>query len=160
LIDLNGITSLTSERIQILENLCNKLSNEPKIRFCGVINSMGKIVAGGFKDDIKPLDSEDQRRMLYMQSSLELSMKGEFDENLGCVNYITTYRDNVVLINIPMRNHLILMSAERNAGTEQIVKNTISLFESNNVFGDDDRKYPSSDNFALSEVKVQNNSLI
>jgi len=95
---------------------------------------MGKIVAGGFKDDIKPLDSDDQRRMLYMQSTLELSMKGEFDENLGCVNYITTYRDNVVLINIPMCNHLILMSAERNANTEQIVKNTISLFESNNVF--------------------------
>ncbi len=136
LIDLNGNTSLTFEQTQILENLCNKLSNEPKIRFCGVINSMGKIVAGGFKDDIKPLDSEDQRRMLYMQSSLELSMKGEFDENLGCVNYITTYRDNVVLINIPMKryNHLVLISAERNANTEQIVKNTISLFESNNVF--------------------------
>lgn len=119
---------------------------------------MGKIVAGGFKDDIKPLDTEDQRRMLYMQSSLELSMKGEFDENLGCVNYITTYRDNLVLINIPLRNHLILMSAERNVDTEQIVKNTISLFESNNVFRDDDRKFPLSDNFALSEVKVQNNS--
>ena len=85
-------------------------------------------------------------------------MKGEFDENLGCVNYITTYRDNLVLINIPLRNHLILMSAERNVDTEQIVKNTISLFESNNVFRDDDRKFPLSDNSALSEVKVQNNS--
>ena len=155
---MNGITSLTFEQISLIENLCNKLSNDPKIRFCGVINSMGKIVAGGFKDDIKPLDTEDQRRMLYMQSCLELSMKGEFDENLGCVNYITTYRDNLVLINIPLRNHLILMSAERNVDTEQIVKNTISLFESNNVFRDDDRKFPLSDNFALSEVKVQNNS--
>ena len=47
---------------------------------------MDKIVAVGFKDDIKPLDSDDQRRMLYMQSTLELSMKGEFDENLGGVN--------------------------------------------------------------------------
>lgn len=152
---MNSTTSLTSEQVQVLENLCNKLSNEPKIRFCGVINSMGKIVAGGFKDDIKPLDNEDQRRMLYMQSSLELSMKQDFDENLGCVNYITTYRDNVVLINIPMRNHLILMSAERNADTEQIVKNTTSLFEKNNVFGDDDdRKYPSRDDSTLSKVKV------
>lgn len=133
---MNGITSLTSEQIQVLENLCNKISNEAKIRFCGVINSMGKIVAGGFKDDIKPLDSDDQRRMLYMQSTLELSMKGEFDENLGHVNYITTYRDNVVLINMPMKkyNHLVLISAERNSDVEQIVKNTICLFESNNVF--------------------------
>jgi hypothetical protein len=133
---LNGI-ALTSEQVQILENICNKISSEPKIRFCGVINSMGKIVAGGFKDDIKPLDSEDQRRMLYMQSTLELSMKGEFDENLGHVNYVTTYRDNVVLINIPIKrfNHLVLISAERNSKTEQIVNDTISLFENNNVFG-------------------------
>jgi len=113
---------------------------------------MGKIVAGGFKDDIKPLDSDDQRRMLYMQSTLELSMKGEFDENLGCVNYITTYRDNVVLINIPMKryNHLVLISAERNADTEQIVKNTISLFESNNVFEIGNKTDALNDNSILS----------
>ena len=116
---------------------------------------MGKIVAGGFKDDIKPLDSEDQRRMLYMQSSLELSMKEEFDENLGCVNYITTYRDNVVLINIPMRNHLVLMSAERNINTEQIVKNTISLFESNNVFEIGNKIDALNDNSILSTKFVQ-----
>jgi hypothetical protein len=155
LIDLNDNTSLTFEQTQILENLCNKLSNEPKIRFCGVINSMGKIVAGGFKDDIKPLDSEDQRRMLYMQSSLELSMKEEFDENLGCVNYITTYRDNVVLINIPMRNHLVLMSADRNVNTEQIVKNTISLFENNNVFEIGNKIDALNDNSILSTKFVQ-----
>lgn len=113
---------------------------------------MGKIVVGGFKDDIKPLDSEDQRRMLYMQSSLELSMKEEFDENLGCVNYITTYRDNVVLINMPMKryNHLVLISAERNADVEQIVKNTISLFESNNVFEIRNKTDILNDNSTLS----------
>ena len=154
---MNSITSLTSEQIQVLENICNKMSDEPKIRFCGVINSMGKIVAGGFKDDIKPLDSEDQRRMLYMQSTLELSMKGEFDENLGCVNYITTYRDNVVLINMPMKryNHLVLISAERNANVEQIVKNTISLFESNNVFEIGDKTDVLNDNFILSTTATR-----
>jgi hypothetical protein len=156
LINLNGNISLTSKQIHVLENLCNKLSNEPKIRFCGVINSMGKIVAGGFKDDIKPLDSEDQRRMLYMQSTLELSMKGEFDENLGCVNYITTYRDNVVLINVPMKkyNHLVLISAERNTDTEQIVKYTISLFESNNVF-EIETKYTLNDDSMLSTTATK-----
>ena len=157
MIDLNGITALTSEQVHVLENLCNKLSSEPKIRFCGVINSMGKIVAGGFKDDIKPLDSDDQRRMLYMQSTLELSMKGEFDENLGRVNYITTYRDNVVLINMPMKkyNHLVLISAERNSDTEQIVKNTISLFESNNVFEIETESNTLNDDFILSTIATK-----
>ena len=64
-------------------------------------------------------------------------MKGEFDENLGCVNYITTYLDNVVLINILIKryNHLVLISAEQNSDVEQIVNVTNSFFESNNGFG-------------------------
>jgi len=120
---LNSVTPLTSEQVQILEKLCNKLCNEPKIRFCGVINSLGRIVTGGFRDDIRPLDNEDQRRMLYMQSTLELSMKREFDDNLGNVDFITTYRDNVALINIPIQqNHLLLISVERNAEIERIHK--------------------------------------
>ena len=93
-------------------------------------------MTGGFSDGIEPLDNEDQRRMLYMQSTLDLSMKGEFDENLGNVNFITTYRDNVAIINIPLQqNYLLLMSVERNAEIEQIVKSTIDLFESNGVLG-------------------------
>ena len=65
---------------EALENLCNKLCNEPKIRFCGVINPLGRLVIGGFRDGIKPLENEDQRQMLYIQSYLEMSMKGEFDD--------------------------------------------------------------------------------
>lgn len=143
--------SLTNETIQILENLCQKLCNEPKIRFCGVINSLGRIVTGGFKDGIQPLDNEDQQRMLYMQSTLDRTMKEEFDDTLGNVNFITTYRDNVAIINIPMQqNYLLLLSVERNAEIEQIVNNTIDLFESNGVLGGRRKSSPSDNNSSSS----------
>ena len=136
---------------KVLENLCHTLCNEPKIRFCGVINSLGRIVTGGFRDGIKPLDNEDQRRMLYIQSTLELSMKGEFDDTLGNVNFISTYRDNVTLISIPMQqNYLLMMSVERNAEIEQIVKNAISLFESNGILGGRKKSIPSNNDSTLS----------
>ncbi len=130
---------LTAEGLEVL---CNRLCNEPKIRFCGIINSFGRLVTGGFRNGIKPLDNEDQRRMLYIQATLELFMKREFDDTLGSVNFITTYRDNVALITIPMpQDHLLIISVERNAQIEQIVKKTISLFESNGMLG---RKIKSS----------------
>jgi hypothetical protein len=139
--------SLTTKAI---ENLCHKICKEPKIRFCGVINALGRMVTGGFSDGIKPLDSEDLRRMLYIQSTLELSMKREFDDALGTVNYITTYRDNVALITIPMsQNYLLLMSVERNAEIEQIVKNTASLFESNGMLSKRSKSVPSNNNSTL-----------
>lgn len=119
-----------------LEILCNRLCNEPKIRFCGIINSMGKSVTCGFKNNINPLNNEDQRQMLCIESSLELSMKNEFNETLGNVNFITTYRDNIALITIPMQqNYLLLMSVERNAEIEPIVKRAVNLFEKNSLLG-------------------------
>lgn len=117
-----------------LEILCQRLCSEPKIRFCGVINSLGRIVTGGFKDGIQPIDNDSLRKMLYIQSTLELSMKREFDEALGNTNYITTHRDNVAIITIPiLQNCLLLLSVERNADIEQIVKKATNLFECNGI---------------------------
>ena len=133
-----------------LEILCHRVCKEPKVRFCGVINPLGRLVIGGFRDGIKPLDNEEQRQMLYIQSYLEMSMKGEFDDTLGIVNFITTYRDNVVLITIPMQqNYLLLMSVERNAEIEQIVKSTINIFESNGMLGGRNKSDPSNNSSTL-----------
>ncbi|MDH3677267.1 MAG: hypothetical protein OEQ12_03090 [Nitrosopumilus sp.] len=143
---------LTTEGLGIL---CHKICNEPKIRFCGIINSQGRIVTGGFRNEIKPLDNEDLRRMLYMQSSLELSMKGEFDDSLGNVNFITTYRDNVTIITVPIKqNYLLLMSVERNTEIQQIVKKTISLFESNGLMSRKNTLIPSKSCSILSSKCV------
>jgi len=125
-----------SKQFAIVDTLCNKICNEPKIRFCGVINAMGRLVSGSFKDGIMPLDTDQQRQMLYMQSKLELSMKSEFNANLGHVNYILTYRDNLVIINIPIKNqeYHILISAERIADVQKIAENVINLFEDESIF--------------------------
>ena len=121
-------------KTETLESLCHKLCNEPKVRFCGVVNPLGRLVTGGFRDGIKPLNNEDQRQMLYIQSYLEMSMKGEFDDTLGNVNYITTYRDNAALITIPIQqNNLLVMSVERNAEIKQIIQIATGLFESSGI---------------------------
>jgi len=125
-------TPLTNEGFEIL---CQRICQEPKIRFCGIINSLGRIITGGFKDGIQPIDNEGLRRMLYMQSTLELSMKEEFDDVLGNVNYISTLRDNIAIIIIPiLQNFHLLMSVERNADIEQIVKKVTNLFVCNGIF--------------------------
>jgi hypothetical protein len=122
---------LTDEGFEIL---CQRLCKESKIRFCGIVNSLGSIITGDFKEGIQPIDNKGLRRMLYMQSTLELSMKGEFDEYLGTVNYVTTYRDNVAIIIIPMlQKYHMLMSVERNADIVEIVKKVTNLFDCNGI---------------------------
>lgn len=123
--------ALTFEQNNLLDIFCKIVCKKPKIRFCGIINSMGRMVAGSFKDNILPLDNEEQRQMLYMQSKLELSMKAEFNENLGNVNFVVTFRDNVIIINIPSDNQKfhILISAERVSNPQEIVKEVANLFK-------------------------------
>ncbi|EGG41834.1 hypothetical protein Nlim_1277 [Candidatus Nitrosarchaeum limnium SFB1] len=123
------------EQSSIFYTFCNKMCSEQKIRFCGVINSMGRLIAGNFKDGIQPLDNDQQRQMLYMQSKLELSMKSDFNDNLGNVNYVLTYRDNVVIINIPLKNqpYHVLISAERITDVKKIVDDAMKLFDENST---------------------------
>lgn len=121
--------NLDFQQTTLLDDFCNTICNKPKIRFCGIINSLGRLVAGSFKDNIQPLDNDQQRQMLYIQSKLELSMKAEFNDNLGYVNYVVTYRDNVVIINIPSDNqqYHILISAERIANPQKIIADVADL---------------------------------
>lgn len=127
--DLN--TPYTNKELEIL---CNRVSNHSKIRFCCMVDSQGRSVASGFNDNVQLLNNKGQRQMLCMASQLELSTKRKFNDTLGNVNFITTYRDNIALIIIPMQqNYLLLISVERNAEIEQIVKNTISLLDSNGI---------------------------
>jgi hypothetical protein len=125
------VMPLTHNQIQVFQNICEKICSESQIKFCGAINVIGKLVAGGFKNSIKPLDNEEERKMWYMQSALEMSMKKEFSSNLGDINYIVAYRDNVTLINIPIQNHVILLSTEKNVDVKQIVDYSKNLFEHN-----------------------------
>lgn len=123
------------EQSGIFHTFCNKMCNEQKIRFCGIINSMGRLVAGNFKDGIQLLDNDQQRQMLYMRSKLELSMKNDFNDNFGNVNYVLTYRDNVVIINIPLKNqpYHVLISAERIDDVKKIIDYTMKLFDENST---------------------------
>ena len=114
----------------VLEDFCEKICAQPKVRFCGIVNSMGRLIAGGLREGIEPLENEDQRQMLYIQSFLEMSMKRDFDETLGKVEYMATYRDNIAVITMPLRqNCLLLLSTEKNAQIKQIIQVATNLFE-------------------------------
>ena len=142
----------TPYTIKELEILCKRISYGSKVRFCTIVNSMGKSVVSSFKENIQPLNNADQIQTLCRASRLELSEKRDFNDTLGNVNFITTYRDNVALIIIPIQqNYFLLISVERNAAIEQIVKNTNSLFKTNGIVSGRDESSPLNNNSTTAE---------
>jgi len=107
--------------IESLENSCNKVLSLPKIRFVGVLDNMGNKVAGGFKEGITSYLEDKEDRMMYVQLTFEYLMRKDFDKKLGPIDYIASQRKKIVLISIPTRNYLVLISAEREVDVQYII---------------------------------------
>lgn len=91
---------------------CNNLLQDDAIRFAVFINSMGRLVAGGFKEGITPLEDEAERQKMYMELALRVSMRKDFDYSLGAVKYSASRRQNAVMISFPINSNVLLVSAE------------------------------------------------
>lgn len=110
-----------------LENKCHSLLKNDEIRFVGIINRMGNLISGGFSEGLDLLETDEKRRKFYMQTALEISLRKDFNDTLGKINYITTNRDNVLVITIPMINHVVLISAKPTSKAEQIITKAYAL---------------------------------
>jgi len=77
-----------SAKIYDYAKICNSiLSIDPKIRFAGVINERGRLVAGGMKENVEPLESEKDDEMIFMELALRVKMRKEFDKQLGACEF-------------------------------------------------------------------------
>lgn len=94
------------------EQKCQNLLKEPEIRFAGLINPMGHLVAGGMKEGLKPLEDDADMRKLYMELILRVSTRQEFDETLGVVDYSASRREKAVVMSFPIGNKVLLVSAD------------------------------------------------
>ncbi len=104
------------------EEKCQSLLKEPEIRFAGLINHMGHLVAGGMKKGITPLEDEADMRKLYMELILRVSTRKEFDYSLGPVEYSASRREKAVMLSFPIDNKVMLVSAETDVNIDETAK--------------------------------------
>ena len=91
---------------------CKKLLEEDEIRFAGLINSIGRLVAGGFKAGVNPLEDDTERQKMYMELALRVSMRKEFDYSLGPVRYTASRREKAIMMSFPLGSNVMLVSTE------------------------------------------------
>ena len=119
---------MSHQEIENLEHACQKVLEFPKIRFVGVLNKMGKKIAGDFKKDVTSYLQDKENQRMYVQLMLEYMMRKDFDDKLGSIDYIVSRRTNVTMISIPTKEYLVLISAERDANAEDIIREVNSAF--------------------------------
>ena len=111
-----------SNEFYLFEQKCQNLLKEPEIRFAGLINPMGNLVAGGMKSGLKPLEDDADMRKLYMELILRVSTRQEFDHALGVVEYSASRRSKAVVMSFPIGNKVLLVSANPDVAIDETAK--------------------------------------
>ena len=120
---------VTADEKQSLKQACQEMLHTQGIRFVGVIDHMGQLVAGGFKYGVNPLTDDEQRRILFMQLVLEVNMRCELDDVLGPFKYIAVKRGKVIKITIPLNKKILVISAEPNTDADEITNKALEIFK-------------------------------
>ena len=107
---------LSHDSLVDFDTLCKKvLDLDDKIRFAGIINEKGKLVAGGLRQGLKSLEDPKDDEMLFMELALRVKMRQEFDKQLGPVKFSLSMREKVIVMSFPVDNlHILYLSADRN----------------------------------------------
>ena len=112
------------------ENLCTLVQKiDSKVRFAGVINSKGRLVAGGMTPSKKRLGDRKRDEMLYMELALRVKMRREFDDDLGKVKFSMSFREKLIVMSFPMKNDVLMVSLEKKTQFENIAHSILKLTE-------------------------------
>jgi len=121
---------MSKTNYEIYDNKCQKMLDEDEIRFAGIINEDGNLVSGGFKKEITPLENDEAKLKSFMEFVSKVTIRKEYDETLGPINYLAARRDKAVLVSFPfpVSKFVLLISANPSVDIEQLATKVVDIF--------------------------------
>ena len=120
-----------SSKIYDYNQMCDLIKAlDAKIRFAGIINERGRLVAGGMKAGVAPLENEKDDEMLFMELALRIKMRREFDKQLGSVNFAMASRKRAMTMSFLINDDILYVAAEPDADYCKLPKEILEIIES------------------------------
>ena len=112
------------------DTLCKKVFDlDDKIRSVRVINNKGKLIAGGMRSGLTALENAKKDEMLFMELSLRVRMRHEFDEEFGPVEFSLSHRGKIVLMSFPMDPNVLFITSEKQIDLNNIPFKILGLIK-------------------------------
>ncbi len=106
-----------------LGNIDEKIKSilqDPEIRFCALLDSSGKKIAGGFKEGVIPLETDEERRLIFQDLVARVAKRRMFDYNMGRVKYSASRREKVVMMSFPLGDNVLMITAEPHVNIDRL----------------------------------------
>jgi hypothetical protein len=121
----------------------NVLELDPMIRFAGVMEKSGHLYAGSQKEGTEEILKGRNPEISYAQSAYIVDLRRMFIPELGNLNSVAYMYDKVKLINFPVKDHLLVISAEPGVKVDELsekvfkyiisVEKELSLYPPGNI---------------------------
>jgi hypothetical protein len=120
-----------SSKIFVYKKICTSITTvDSKIRFVGVINERGRLVAGGMKENLEPLESKKDDEMIFMELALRVKMRKEFDKQLGSVNFAMASRHRAIAMSFRLGEDILYVVSEPNTDYAALAKKILKISHS------------------------------
>ncbi len=116
---------------EISENLfkqkLDEIFSEKEIRFAGFVNMKGDLEEGKFREDIVPFENDKEQQRIFRELALRISTRKKFDYSMGAVKYSASRREKLVMMSFPLKNTILLITAEPNVNIDRLAYKIIQI---------------------------------
>ena len=120
---------------EISENLfkqkLDEIFSEKEIRFAGFVNMKGDLEEGKFREEIIPFENDEEQRRIFRELALRISTRKNFDYSMGAVKYSASRREKLVMMSFPLKNIILLITAEPNVNIDRLAYKIIQILGKN-----------------------------
>ena len=118
---------------EISENLfkqkLDEIFSEKEIRFAGFVNMKGDLEEGKFREDIVPFENDKEQQRIFRELALRISTRKKFDYSMGAVKYSASRREKLVMMSFPLKNTILLITAEPNVNIDRLAYKIIQILD-------------------------------
>ena len=104
-----------------------EIISEKEIRFAGFVNMQGELVKGQFRDDVVPFENDEEQKKTFRELALRISTRKKFDYSMGAVKYSASRREKLVMMSFPLKNMILLITAEPNVNIDRLAYKIIQI---------------------------------
>ena len=102
------------------EKRCQELLEDQEVRFAGLLDEFGKLLAGGFKQNIDQKLTEEQHNSVCKELAARVAKRKKYDTELGRVKYSSSRREHVVIMSFPIYEKVIMIVAEPHVNIDRL----------------------------------------
>jgi len=99
---------------------CSELLNDEEVRFAGLLDEFGTLLAGGYKQGMTPKLTKEQHLSVCKELASRVAKRKKLDTELGHVKYSASRREHVVIMSFPIYEKVIMIVSESHINIDRL----------------------------------------